>query len=121
MVNLILSIILGLMLSASALAAPVTANFIVPFDQATRQTLLPKDKDGQPVKMDMWHLAREKGNLVLVQIRADQAIIDVMKADSAGEKPTYRFVEDKPSDPLVVKEIQAVPEATKTFLTKSVP
>ena len=48
-------------------------------------------------------------------------IIAGMKADSASATPTYRFVEVKTYDPLAVKEIQANPEATKTFLTKAVP
>lgn len=96
----------------------ITANFIVPFDPISRQTILPLDKDGQPVKANMWHLAREKGNMVLVQVQAEKEIIDAMKADSASEKPTYRFVEEKTSDPLAVKEIQADPEATKAFIAK---
>jgi hypothetical protein len=71
--------------------------------------------------MDMWHLTREKGGTVVIQIRAEQAIIDAMKVDSASKTPTYRFIEDKTDDPLAVKEVQANPETTKTFLTKAVP
>ena len=95
----------------------IIANFIVPFDPITRQTTLPLEKDDQPLR-NVWHLAREKGNMVLVQVMADKEIIDAMKADSASEKPTYHFVEDKNSDPLAVKEIQTNPESTKTFISK---
>ena len=72
MIKLLLSVSLVTLLVPSVFAAQVTANFIVPFDPVTRQTALPLDKDGQPVKADRWHLAKEKGNLVMVQVRADE-------------------------------------------------
>ncbi|MFA4834848.1 MAG: hypothetical protein WC749_02085 [Dehalococcoidia bacterium] len=121
MKRLILIAIISLAITPVGLAAQVTANFIIGFDLESKVTAIPKGTDGQPVKADWVHLMAEKGNLVVVQIRAEKAIIDAMKADSASEKPTYRFIEDKSDDPLAVKEIQANPEVTKTFLTKAVP
>jgi hypothetical protein len=91
-----------------------TANFIVPFDPTTRQTILPLDKDGQQVKIDFVHLTKEQGNTVVVQVRAEQAIIDAMKADSK-----YFLLEDKPVDPATPAVISVSPTAAKTFLAKT--
>ena len=65
------------------------SNFIVPFDQTTRQTTLPELDEGET--LDMWHLTREQGGSVVVQIRGTDARIAAMKAD-----PVYCWLEDIP-------------------------
>ncbi|MFA5025396.1 MAG: hypothetical protein WC503_02745 [Candidatus Shapirobacteria bacterium] len=64
------------------------SNFIAPFNPITRQTTLPL-VDDKPI--DFWHLTREQGNSVVVQVQADKAIIEAMKLD-----PQYRWLEDLP-------------------------
>jgi hypothetical protein len=64
-----------------------TAIFILPFDPITRQTGLPQLEEGQTIS---WvHLEPEVGSTVKVQVTADEAIIEVMKAD-----PVNEWVED---------------------------
>ena len=67
------------------------ANFTVPFDPITRQTILPTDADGQPIPMDMWHITPESGKTVCVQVRGDDAVIEAMKLPGSG----YQWLEDK--------------------------
>lgn len=63
------------------------SNFIVPFDQTTRQTTLPELDEGET--LDMWHLTKEQGESVVVQIRGTDARIAAMKSD-----PQYCWLED---------------------------
>jgi hypothetical protein len=60
-----------------------TANFICPFDQETRVTQLPEGVDS------WWHLSMENGEQVIVQVRAEDEIIDNMKVDT-----DYVWLED---------------------------
>ena len=84
----------------------ITANFILPFDPITRQTLLPLDPDGNQYPLDWWHLSMESGNTVLCQVRGDDAVIQEMK--DSGD---YQWLEDKvpagdvplPEPPIIVK------------------
>jgi hypothetical protein len=62
------------------------ANFIVPFDPITRQTTRPL-VDERPI--DFVHLTQESDSSVVVQVRADTAVIEAMKAD-----PIYFWLED---------------------------
>ena len=60
-----------------------TANFILPFNDETRQTILPASPDeGKPYQISFVHLACESGGKVLAQVRADDAVIEAMKADT---------------------------------------
>jgi len=65
------------------------ANFMVPFNPTTRQTTLPELKEGET--LDMWHLSREQGESVIVQVRGTDERIKLMKED-----PTYQWLEDIP-------------------------
>ena len=67
-----------------------TVNIICPFDKATRQTILPLDKDDQPVKLDWWHLTPEKEGSVICRVRGEDAIIDAMISDTDN----YCWLED---------------------------
>ena len=107
-------VILVLLMATQVWGAQVTANFIVPFDPVTRQTILPVDKNGQQVKMDWWHVTREKGSTVVVQVRAEQIVVDAMKADSK-----YFLLEDKPVDPATPAVIGVSAVEAKAFLGKT--
>jgi hypothetical protein len=98
-----LSILILLLLASPVLAEQVTANFKVPFNPATRETALPKAKDGQPIPIDWVALTKEKGDSILIQVRAEKAVIDGMKADLRNtwleDKVATAPVDVKPIDP----------------------
>ena len=123
MVKLFLSIILAVFVTSPVVAEQVTANFIVSFNPITRETVLPKDKDGQPVKMDWGALTKEKGSTIVVQVRAEQSIIDGMKADSKNlwfeDKVAIAPTEAKLGE--VVAAVKVNTAAAQSFATKIVP
>jgi hypothetical protein len=80
------------------------ANFIVPFSVETRQTILPVDKDGQPVPLDWWHVSLESGKTICVQVRADDAVIAAMKLD-----PAYQWLEDIPEPVIAAEPTEKLP------------
>ena len=89
----------------------ITANFICPFDLETRQTTLPVDADGNLYPMDWVHLTHESDNgTIIVQVRADDAIIQAMKDDD-----TYLWLED--ILPAEEKPVQADPVTVKDWVT----
>ena len=86
MKRLVLSIVIVL------LASPVwgaTANFIVPFNADTRETMLPKDADGRPLT-SWWALSMESDSgTIIVQVRGDDAVLEDMKSN-----PDYCWLAD---------------------------
>ena len=110
----LIGLVIWFFLLGSAYGAPVTANFIVGFDPTTRQTLLPKDAQGQPIPVDFCHLTPEKNGTIVVQVRAEQVVIDAMKLDTK-----YFLLEDKPVDPATPAVISVSPTAVKTYLGKT--
>jgi hypothetical protein len=89
-----------------------TATFVCPFDQETRQTILPVDENGQPIPMDMWHKTRESGKTIVVEVRGEDEVIDSMKAAGSG----YGWLEVK-EEPVVgvpvIPPEETIPEGTK--------
>lgn len=84
----IIGTFLILILAAPAFAK--TAIFNLPFNTQTRQTTLPVAPEGQePYRISWTHLEHEKNGKVKTQVTADDAIVDLMKADSS-----YGWVED---------------------------
>ena len=66
------------------------ATFITKFDPITRATAVPLDKNGEPLPLlACWHVCREKDNTVVVKIKAEDAIMALIKAD-----PLFQWLED---------------------------
>ena len=117
-------VLIVLLLVSAAWAELVTANFIVPFNNATRETALPKDKDGQRAQIDLAALTLEKNGTIVVQVRAEKAVIDAMKKD-----PKNLWLLNKTA--IAITEIEKVkvdkvtlelsPDAARAFMTKSKP
>jgi hypothetical protein len=84
------------------------ANFVVPFDSETRVTTLPTD-----VAISWVHLTPESPEgTVVVQVGADQEVIDIMLAD-----PQYIWLEDIP-EVSTDETAPLLPEGGKSLLVE---